>query len=89
MPANNLSPAQRREVSRIANATRWAQLTRAERAAATAPARRALLTPYLDGLQPDPDITDPAEQEADLLRRAQLLRSADLARARRRKGAQR
>ena len=75
MPTPPLTPEQRSQRARIANATRWSRVPYAERAAQTQAARDALWRKYLDAVPPE--VTDPAEREA-LARQA---RRADLTRA--------
>jgi len=82
MPGFNLTAQQRRDVSIIANAARWAGTTREQRSAATAKARAALDQKYLDRVEPDMGIVDEGERAADRQRRADMLRRADGARNR-------
>jgi len=85
MPRGQLTPQQRRDLSAVANGARWGHSTKAERVAATQPARDALMQKYIDQVEPDMGILDDGERESDRLRRANLLRRADLARYRLRK----
>src|ERR1700733_7321363 len=82
MPRQKLTPEQRTELARVANAERWARLTRAERRLQTQAARDAKMLKYLEQCPADPEIIDPAEQAQDRMRRALMLRDADLRKAR-------
>jgi hypothetical protein len=72
---NPITPDQRRQRSRIANAARWSRLTAEQRAAQTAKARAAAFARYLT--QVDPDGTLPETERQKLAREARL---ADLER---------
>jgi hypothetical protein len=75
MSSNPITPGQRRQRARLANAARWSRLPGDQRAAATANARAALWRKYLD--QVDPDGVLPEDEREKLARQA---RRADLER---------
>jgi hypothetical protein len=72
---NPITPGQRRQRARLANAARWSRLPGDQRAAQTAAARAALWAKYL--AQVDPDGTLPEAERQMLARSA---RRADLER---------
>jgi hypothetical protein len=72
---NPMTPAQRTQRARIANADRWSRLPGDQRAAQTAPARAALRQKYRDQVDPD-GVLPEAERE----RLARSARQADIER---------
>lgn len=86
MPANRLTPGERKLVGQIGSYESWSRTT--DRAARTEPARRAMLDKFEREVDPNNELT-PAERakRAEFARRAYFQRLAlKSAQARRRRG---